>query len=132
MNDPIFTQLPENSELSLPTTQQNGNNSRLTVEDLHRIIETAIARYWAQGVKIQTQKDLTNLEKVNQVVNDFFQHQSTTFDVQNQTSFAILQGLYQEFTGNFSAALNHYQAAIAGYQQLQDKNQASSSALCVF
>jgi WD40 repeat protein len=143
MNDPIFTQLPENSELSLPTTQQNGNNSRLAVEDLHRIIETAIARYWAQGVKIQTPKDLTNLEKVHQVVNDFFQHQSTALGAQHQTYFEILQGLYQEFTGNFSTALNHYQAAItqcrvaiAGSQQIEDKNQEkwilSQTAHCYF
>jgi hypothetical protein len=57
MNDSPSPRLPENSELSLPTTQQNGNNSRLSVEDLHRLIETAIDRYWSSGVKIKTQKD---------------------------------------------------------------------------
>ena len=130
MNDPLSPQLSKNSELSFPTTQQNGDNSRLSLEDLHCLIETAIARYWSQGVKIQTPKDLTNLEKVHQVVNDFFQHQSMALGAQHQTYFEILQGLYQEFTGNFSTALNHYQAAItqcrvaiAGSQQIEDKNQ---------
>ena len=123
MNDPLSPQLPKNSELSLPTTQQNGDNSRLSLEDLHCLIETAIARYWSRGVKIKTQKDLINLEKVTQVVNDSLTNQSTSLDAQNQTYFEILQGLYQEFTGNFSAALNYYQAAIAGYQKIEDKNQ---------
>ena len=123
MNDPLSPQLPKNSELSLPTTQQNGDNSRLSLEDLHCLIETAIARYWSRGVKIKSQKDLINLEKVTQVVNDSLTNQSTTLDSQHQTSFAILQGLYQEFTGNFSAALNHYQAAITGSQQIEDNNQ---------
>lgn len=123
MNDPLSPQLPKNSELSLPNTQQNGDNSRLSLEDLHCLIETAIGRYWSKGVKIKTQKDLINLEKVNQIVNDSLTDQSTSLDAQNQTYFEILQGLYQEFTGNFSAALNYYQAAIASYQKIEDKTQ---------
>jgi type II secretory pathway predicted ATPase ExeA len=123
MNDPLSPQLPKNSELSFPTTQQNGDNSRLSLADLHCLIETAIGRYWSRGVKIKTQKDLINLEKVIQVVNDSLTNQSTSLDAQNQTYFEILQGLYQEFTGNFSAALNYYQAAIAGSQQIEDNNQ---------
>ena len=122
MNDPLSPQLPKNSELSLPNTQQNGDNSRLSLEDLHCLIETAIGRYWSRGVKIKTQKDLINLEKVTQVVNDSLTNQSTSLEAQHQTYFEILQGLYQEFTGNFGTALNYYQTAIAGYQKVQDKN----------
>ena len=95
MNDPLSPQLSKNSELSFPTTQQNGDNSRLSLEDLHCLIETAIARYWSQGVKIQTPKDLTNLEKVHQVVNDFFQHQSMALGAQHQTYFEILQPTFR-------------------------------------
>jgi hypothetical protein len=136
MNDSPSPRLPENSELSLPTTQQNGNNSRLSVEDLHRLIETAIDRYWSSGVKIKTQKDLINLEKVTQVVNDSLTNQSTSLDASHQTYFEILQGLYHEFTGNFGTALNYYQTAIAGYQKVQDKNQEKwvliQTAYCYF
>ena len=143
MNDSPSPRLPENSELSLPTTQQNGNNSRLSVEDLHRLIETAIDRYWSSGVKIKTQKDLINLEKVTQVVNDSLTNQSTSLDTSHQTYFEILQGLYHEFTGNFSTALDHYKVAItqcrfaiAGYQKVQDKNQEKwvliQTAYCYF
>lgn len=111
------------SELLLFKNRKNCFDLCIVSDDLQTLIESAVDKYWSNGVRIKTQKDLFNLENINQIINEYLQNSSIKLETKYQEFFFILQGLEQEFKGNFEMALDHYQLSLEGYQQLGDKNQ---------
>ncbi|MEB3309947.1 MAG: ATP-binding protein [Snowella sp.] len=95
----------------------------LVLADINALINQASDRYWSRGANVKTQKDLANLDSAFQTIEEFLETHALALENEAQIQFQILKGLYQEFTGQFEAALEWYQQAIASSQQAQTPSQ---------